>query len=327
MKTIARLFSATLLVSAAATFAVRTAAQDVAAGTLVDLPKPPGVVVRTDLAYDVDPLQTLDLYLPAGRPAHPRPVIVYVHGGGWRKGDKADGRRLAFHFVVQGYAVACIDYRLSSAAEHPAQLEDCKSAVRWLRANADRYGLDPFHFGAIGVSAGGHLAALMGVLNINRLYESGATLDQPSRVQAVCDFFGPTDLLRLFETSKKQGTPQADEIVQLLGGDPHVVQAQTLSANPIGFIAIEAPPFLIIHGDQDTAVPLEQSQLLYAALVKAHVSAHLHIIHGAGHTGPAFIAPDINAMVDEFFNQTLKQGDRPPNLNPAALTESTAVKN
>jgi acetyl esterase/lipase len=307
--------------------AVFTHAQEVGADAVVDVPKPPGITVRPDLAYDALPRQKLDLYLPVGRPAHPRPVIVYLHGGGWQKGSKADGRRLAFRFAAKGYAVACVNYRLSGEAGHPAQLEDCKSAVRWLRENADRFGLDPDHVGVIGVSAGGHLAALMGAMNSTRLYESGASMDQPSRVQAVCDFFGPVDLQLLFETSRKQGTPQADEVAQLLGGDPHYVKTATQSSNPILFADVESPPFLIIHGDEDKAVPLEQSQLLYDALVRKHVSVHLHIIHGAGHTGPAFIAPDINAIVDEFFAQTLAKGNNPPNLNPTALTESDAVKN
>ena len=308
------------------TFPARMHAQDVGADVPIDLPKPAGIILRPDLAYDVHVQQKLDLYLPAGRPAHPRPVIVYLHGGGWHRGSKDDGRRLAFHFAAQGYAVACVDYRLSSDAEYPAQLEDSKSAVRWLRDNAGRYGLDPDHIGVVGVSAGGHLAALMGALNSNRLYESGGSLDQPSRVQAVCDFFGPVDLLQLYETSKVLGTPQADEIAQLLGGDPHVVETQALAANPVLFIDAETPPFLIIQGDKDTTVPPDQSQLLYDSLVKKHIGAHLHIIHGAGHTGPAYVAPDINAMVDAFFALTLKKGTNPSNPDLTSLTESDAAK-
>lgn len=301
-------------------------AQDVAPGTVINLPTPAGVNIRHDLPYDTHPRQKLDLYLPIGRPAQPRPVIVFIHGGGWLRGSKADGRRLALRFVAQGYAVASVDYRLSSDAGFPAQLEDCKSAVRWLRGNAERYGLDREHIGVIGVSAGGHLAALMGAMNSSRLYESGGSLDQHSRVQGVVDFFGPVDLLQLFDDAQKLKDPLAGEIAQLLGGDPHRVPVPTTASNPTLFIDVETPPFLIIHGDQDTSIPLAQSRLLFDALVKSNVSAHLHLIHGADHFGPAFAAPEINAMLDAFFARLLKNDAQSPELKPADLTQSSAAK-
>ena len=301
-------------------------AQEVRPGTVINLPVPAGVNLRRDLPYDTHPRQQLDLYLPIGRPAQPRPVIVFIHGGSWLTGSKADGRRLALRFVAQGYVVACIDYRFSSDAGFPAQLEDCKSAVRWLRGNAERYGLDREHIGVIGVSAGGHLAALMGAMNSSRLYESGGSLDQHSRVQGVVDFFGPVDLLRLFDDAQKLKDPLAGEIAQLLGGDPHRVPVPTAASNPTLFIDVETPPFLIIHGDQDTSIPPAQSRLLFDALVKNSVSAHLHLVHGADHFGPAFAAPEINAMLDAFFARLLKNDAQSPELKPADLTESAAAK-
>ncbi len=289
-------------------------------------PAPAGVIVHRDFAYDAHPRQKLDLYLPIGRLTQPRPLIIYLHGGGWRQGSKDDGRPLALRFVAQGYAVACVDYRLSGDAGYPAQLEDAKAAVRWLRGSAERYGLDRDHFGILGVAAGGHLAALLGAMNSCRLYESGAALDQPSRVQAVVDCSGPVDLLQLFDDAQRRGTPVAGEIVQLLGGEPRQVPVPAGASNPIQFADVETPPFLIIHGDQDPAVPLGQSRLLYDALVAKGLCAHLHIIHGAGHGGPAFTAPGVNALVDEFFAQTLKKGGQPPELEPAAITESRAAQ-
>jgi acetyl esterase/lipase len=301
-------------------------AQDVAPGTLLDLPTPAGVNVRRDLPYDTHPRQQLDLYLPIGRLAQPRPVIVFIHGGSWRTGSKADGRRLAWRFVAQGYAVACIDYRFSSDAGFPAQLEDCKSAVRWLRGNAERYALDREHIGVLGVSAGGHLAALLGAMNSSSLYESGGSLDQHSRVQGVVDFFGPVDLLQLFDDARKSQDPLAGEIALLLGGDPHRVPVPTTASNPTLFIDAATPPFLIIHGAQDPSVPPTQSRLLYDALVKSKITAHLHLIHGAAHFGPAFVAPNINAMVDAFFARMLKEDPQSPELKSADVTESTAAK-
>ncbi|MDB6093069.1 MAG: lipase/esterase [Verrucomicrobia bacterium] len=299
--------------------------QDVAAGTVIDDPTPAGVVIRRDLSYDQNPSQKLDLYYAMGRTTQPRPVIIYLHGGGWQKGSKADGRRVAFHFAAQGYAVACVDYRLTGEAAFPAQLEDVKSSVRWLRSNAERLNLDRDHIGVVGISAGGHLAALTGAMNSTRLFESGGSMEQHSRVQAVVDFFGPIDLNRLYEYSQKAGSPQAAEIAQLIGGDPHRLPVPAHNSNPSLFIDVETPPFLIIHGDNDAIVPLEQSRILYDAAVKNSINARLHVIHGAGHTGPAFVAPDITAIVDRFFAAILKPGDPPVDLGASAITESQAA--
>jgi acetyl esterase/lipase len=229
--------------------------------------------------------------------------------------------------VARGYAVACPDFRPSSVAPFPVQLEDCKAAVRWLRASAVRYRLDPAHFGAAGVSSGGHLAALLGVTGSNHLFDSRAHMGESSSVQAACVFFGPIDLTRLYETSKETRTPQAAEVAQLLGGDPRVQLEQARLANPVTHLEADASPFLLVHGTEDTVVPTAQSRLFYDALVKTRVPVHLHLIHGAGHTGPAFVAPEINAMVDEFFSHWLKPVPRPFETVKAVITESTAGKN
>ncbi|MDB6126954.1 MAG: nlhH 2 [Verrucomicrobia bacterium] len=320
MKALARLALLGLIVSAAR-------AQDVGAGTSIDDPTPPRISIRQDLPYDAQPAQKLDLYLPLGKVVKPRPMIVYLHGGGWTKGSKADGKRFAFRFAQRGYVVACIDYRLTSDATFPAQLEDCKAALRWLRSNAERFAIDRDRVGVVGISAGGHLAALLGALNSSRIYETGSSMDQNSTVQAVCDFFGPVDLLRLYDDAQKSGAAQASEVSQLVGGDPHQFPRPTRAANPIAGLDASSPPFLIIHGDRDTVVPLEHSRLLYDALVAKGIKAHLHVIHGAGHTGPAFVAPEINAMVDDFFAKTLKPTETSGELKTAVVTESDAITN
>ena len=304
-------------------------AQDVAADMAINAPKPANVRIYPDLAYiqGGSPRQKLDLYLPSPVPADPLPLIVYLHGGGWKKGSKADGRRFAFRMVSQGYAVACIGYRLSDEELFPAQLEDGKAAVRWLRDHAQRYRIDPEHIGVTGVSAGGFLAIMMGVTHSTQLFDIGEHLGQSSGVQAVCDFFGPTDLVQLHEYSRAARTPQAEEIVKLLGGDPHLQKIQARKSNPLTYLDGVAPPFLIVQGVNDTVIPPAQSQLLYAALKKQALPVHLHLIHEAGHTGPAFVAPDINALVDTFFTRTLKPGRLEPEKVPAYITDSTAAKN
>ncbi len=156
---------------------------------------PAGVVAHRDLAYvpGGHPRQALDLYLPPG--AGPAPLIVWIHGGAFRMGDKGD--RIPSEMLEQGYAIASLNYRLSQHALFPAQIEDCKAAVRWLRAHADTYALDPSRFASWGESAGGHLAAMLGTAGHERSFEVGEHLEQSSRVQAVLDFFGPTDFLQM----------------------------------------------------------------------------------------------------------------------------------
>lgn len=318
-----------LLTMTAGLLTLQLAAQDVGADTVVNLPTPAGVRIIANLGYaeESGPQQKLDLYLPFPMPAKPLPVIVYLHGGGWQKGSKADGRRLAFRLVAEGYAVACVDYRLSSEAQFPAQISDCRTAVRWLRDHATRYRLDSSHFGVVGVSAGGYLAALLGTAHGDHLLDSPGDLSQSIRVQAVCIFFGPIDLLQLYDYAEKRQTPQADEVVKLLGGNPRLNPEPARLANPLTYLQEDAPPFLLVHGLNDTVVPPEQSRLLYDALASRKIPVHLHLIHDAGHTGPAFVAPEINAMMDDFFSRALKLPPGPPDPITAVLTEGSAQKN
>ena len=312
-----------LLALVAGLLAGPSRAQDVGADTPINDPKPPGVRIFPDLAYveSGSPRQKLDLYLPVPVPAKPMPVILYLHGGGWQKGSKADGRRFAFRMVPQGYAVACVGYRLSDEAQFPSQLEDCKIAVRWLRDFSDRYRLDRDHVGVFGVSAGGYLAVLLGLTRLTPLFETGGHLGQPSNVMAVCDFFGPVDLRRLHETAAAAGMPQAEEVRKFLGSNPQVNAEVARLASPLSYLENDSPPFLLVHGTNDTVVPPEHSRLLFDALGKRQTAVHLHLVHEAGHTGPAFVTPDVNAMVDAFFSRALKPVPGPFEPPAAVLTE------
>jgi len=248
----------------------------------------------------------LDLYLP-GQPEvpGPLPLIVWVHGGAWRAGSKQ--RCPALRFLNKGYAVASINYRLSQHAIFPAQIEDCKAAIRWLRKYAKKYNLDPKRIGVWGSSAGGHLVALLGTTGDVKKFDKGPNLEVASRVHAVCDFFGPTDFIEMgrFPSNMNHHAPDSPES-QLIGGP--VLQNKTAcrSANPITYISEDDPPFLIMHGDNDMTVPLNQSQLLYEALKKAGVKVKFHTVKGGGH---GFSGPQVDKLVDDFFDANLKPKD------------------
>jgi len=228
--------------------------------------------------------QKLDLYLPHTGGA--APVIVYIHGGGWRQGSK-DSRLVPAQYTQHGYAVASLDYRLSGDATFPAQIEDCKAAVRWLRAHADEYKLDTDHFAAWGESAGGHLAALLGTTGQIDTFDKGENLRVSSQVQAVVDYYGPTDFLQMdahaLPGSASHDDPHSAES-QLVGGPIQQRKAEVEKANPITYVSRATPPFLIAHGDSDRTVPIHQSQILLAALEAAGVSVDLIVLKGAGHS-------------------------------------------
>ena len=226
----------------------------------------------------------LDLYQPTGgdpAPDHsPRPAIVFLHGGGWRVGSKAEGGKLAGLVTGAGYALASVDYRLSGEAIFPAQIQDCKTAVRFLRANAGKYGLDPKRIGVIGFSAGGHLAALLGTSAGVEALEGRAegSPRESSRVQAVCDVSGPVDLA--LPTHSLIGTLS---VYGELGGFASKKPALVRAANPLTYLKGQTPPFLIIQGDQDKLVIPKHAELLTAALRSKGVPVTMVTVQGGGH--------------------------------------------
>ncbi len=246
----------------------------------------------------------LDLYLPK-KQAERLPLIVWIHGGAWRGGDKFPCP--AVEFALDGYAVASINYRLSQEAKFPAQIEDCKAAIRWLRAHAKDYHLDPDHIGVWGASAGGHLSALLGTTgDVKELEGKDGNLEYSSRVQAVCDWFGPTDFLKMHDAPSQinHDAPAAPE-AQLIGGPVQENTQKAAATNPITYITKDDPPFLIMHGDRDPLVPLNQSELLQAALQKAGVETTLYVVRGGGH-GTGFGTDEIFKMIGDFFARHLK---------------------
>ena len=262
----------------------------------------------------------LDLFLPKGVNG-PLPLLVWVHGGGWKNGSKDGCPPLRKGYAQRGYAVASINYRLSGHAVFPAQIQDCKAAIRWLRAHAVEYGIDPKRIGVWGSSAGGHLVALLGTSGDVKEFDVGGNLDQSSRVQAVCDYYGPTDFevfvtTPRYESHASGSSPEA----LLIGGAVLENKEKARRVNPIEYVSKDDPPFLIVHGDEDRTVPLNQSSLLYEALKKAGRDVRFHTILGAGHGRPGFGAPEIEEMVRRFFDAKLKNGqDEAPK---AAASES-----
>ena len=259
----------------------------------------PNAAVQRDLVYKrVNGIAlTLDLYRPE-EVSGLLPVIVCIHGGHWDAGGKE--RCPAVTLVQDGYAVASINYRPTRVAPFPAQIEDCKAAVRWLRANASVYNLDPDRIGAWGYSAGGHLAALLGTSGgVPELEGSGDNMQYSSRVQAVCDVAGPADLPAMTNLGPKR----MFAIEALLGGPLEKDKAKAITASPIHYVSKDDPPFLIVHGEGDRVIPVEQSRRFYEALQKAGVNATLKILP-VGHQ-----AVQMDALKDAevFFDATLKK--------------------
>jgi acetyl esterase/lipase len=238
----------------------------------------------------------LDLFLPKGA-AKPIPLVIFIHGGGWMGGGKHDFFPPSLPLVQAGIAIANLDYRFSNEAVFPAQLHDCKAAVRWLRAHAVEYGLNPDKFGAMGNSAGGHLVALLGTTADHPELEGDeGNPGVSSTVQAVADFYGPANLVTF--------DPHAanDAALRLIGGPPDQYAAKAKVASPLFYVTPQACPFLIIHGDKDNLVPLSQSVEFNDALKKAGVDSSLFIVPGGGH---GFPNPEPYAATVAFFQKHL----------------------
>lgn len=307
-----------LLFTLAATFA------------LADTPKPyqlpPGIKMERDLSYidGGDEAQRLDIYLPEKPSDTPLPLIVHIHGGGWKAGNKFPCPVVGM--VYKGYAVASIEYRFSQKAIFPAQIQDCQAAIRWLRAHAKKYGFDTERIGVIGGSAGGHLSALVGTAGGKSAFPPiGGNEDQSDRVQAVCDIFGPADFTTVMKHAAEDqnvknifafNTP-SDPYSSLIGtrlDDKPKAQA----VSPVHYVTKDNPPFLILHGTHDTLVPYEQSVQLAAALKEKGIPVWLQTIPGGGHGGPAFSNAKVLQLTQDFFDKHLKGTEVEIKLVPEA---------
>jgi acetyl esterase/lipase len=261
--------------------------------------------VERDLEYGrVDGISLkLNLFKPEGKQAG---LVVYVHGGGWRGGEKEDCPVVSL--VGAGFAVASIDYRLTPQAPFPANVQDIKGAIRFLRAEAQRLGIEANRIALIGSSAGGHLAALAGVSSRVAALEGdiGGHSGVSSAVQAVVSFFGASNLETILGQSTESGRAFREPALRLLlGGLPEDAPALARLASPVAHLDAKDPPLLLIHGDADPQMPFAQSQEFERACVAAGVPVALHAIVGGKHGGREFYDETRMQMVREFLHKHL----------------------
>ncbi|MGJ8695085.1 MAG: alpha/beta fold hydrolase [Verrucomicrobiaceae bacterium] len=260
-----------------------------------------------DLNYagNENPRQMVDVYLPEGM-EKPMPVVLWIHGGAWRQGSKENAGMSKKLAQLKMAAVVSVGYRLTDEAQWPAQIHDCKAAVRFVRANADKYGLDPERILVWGSSAGGHLAAMLGVTNGEAAYEGvvGPYREESSKVKAVVNFFGPADLVMMDEQGSAMNHSAADSPEgRLVGGKISENLEKAKAASPLYQVGPGDPPMLVVHGTEDRLVPYQQSVDLDAAYEKAGCDCVLLTVKGGGH-GAGF-GPSVEKVVGAFFEKHL----------------------
>lgn len=272
---------------------------------------PAGFKAETNIPYveNGHRNQVLDIYIPEQPPEKPLPLMIWIHGGAWMGGTQANPPVL--FLLGKGYAVASIQHRMSGDAIWPAQSYDCKAAIRFLRSNAARYHFDPDHFGIGGDSSGGHLAVFMGTSG--GVGEMEGDLGNPgvsSRVQAVVDWFGPTDFTAMdrqaLPGSMLKHDPASSPESRLIGGAIQENADKVKTANPLTYVDKTDPPFLIMHGDNDQLVPLGQSKMLAKALIDAGVEETMKTLAGAGHEDMQFRSAENQRLMEAFLSLHLK---------------------
>jgi acetyl esterase/lipase len=256
--------------------------------------------------------QLLDVHVPDG--PGPFPLLLWVHGGGWQGGDKSlqpSGAQL--RQAKRGYVVASANYRLSGVAAHPAQIHDVKAALRWLRLHAAEFRIDPDRVGAWGSSAGGHLVALLGTSGGVAPLEGDANPGPSSRVSAVVDWYGPSDLPNM----QAQGLPCSGDHSsasspegRMLGCAVPECPERALEASPITWVSQDDPPFHVVHGTADCTVPPLQSRTLHDALAAAGVDSALTLVEGGGHGGPQWTDATNLPLLEAFLDRTVRDAGR-----------------
>jgi acetyl esterase/lipase len=247
----------------------------------------------------------LNLSRPRDPPSKKLPCILVIHGGGWAAGDRSQHDDITWKFARAGYACATVGYRLAPAHLFPAQVNDVKCAARFLRANAGRYGIDTARFGAVGFSAGAHLSMMLGTMDReDGLEGDGGSPDQPSKVQAVVAYFGPTDLAASDIPQQAQGI-----LKNFIGGTPTEKPREYRQASPITYVSPGDAPMLLFQGTKDPLVPHTQAFFMVEAMTRYHVPGRVELLIGASH---GWGDPDLKRTVDStfaFFDQHLKPGE------------------
>jgi acetyl esterase/lipase len=271
-------------------------------------PSPPAIpdnlLFEPGVAYaQADPQQVMDIVRPRDT-GQPHPAVICIHGGGFRAGSREGYVEQCIRLAQRGYVAATVDYRLAPAAPFPAAVHDVKAAVRYLRANATRLGIDPDRIGATGGSAGGHLALFLGLTGGMPQFEGeGPNRGQSSRVACVVDYYGPSD----FTKSYGRSVDAAEVLPLFLGGDLNHARLMHIKASPLNWVTPDAAPTLAIQGTKDRYVAYEQSVWIIDRLLSAGVEAELETIDGADH---GFKGPDAERAERRmlaFFDRYLKQ--------------------
>ncbi|AKM83785.1 MAG: lipase/esterase [Candidatus Campbellbacteria bacterium GW2011_OD1_34_28] len=258
---------------------------------MVGMCKESAIVIK-DIRYADKKSLTLDLYIPD----EPSALLVWIHGGGWTNGDKKDANQIFKKFIKSGYAVAYINYSLTNIDSHPRQIQEIKGAIRWLRANADNYGYNTSSIIVGGGSSGAHLALLLGLSGDVAELEGtvGGNLEYSSKVDAIVDFYGISDL-SLFDIESPSFNRLGNISSRLLE-----------SASPVYYLTSDDPPVIIFHGDKDVTVSISQSSHLNYLYNKMGLRSYFYPIEGATHGGDEFGSEKIINLIKEFLLEEIK---------------------
>jgi acetyl esterase/lipase len=281
---------------------------------------PENIVLETEIEYGKagDRALKLDMVRPKDASDKPLPVIAFIHGGGWRNGDKRGGIANVAPLVATGnYIGVSIGYRLSGEAIWPAQIHDCKAAIRWLRANASKYNIDESQIGVWGSSAGGHLVSLLGTSgDVATLEGENGSPGYSSRVQAVVDYCGPSDFT-LGSVGGRTDDPNGP-VALLLGGPVTEKMDLAREASPVTYVSADDAKFLVVHGTKDPLVPMSQAETLVEALKKACVPTTFVVMQGGGH---GIRGPEITERVHAFLDKSLRGQKTEVSAEPITVTD------
>lgn len=245
----------------------------------------------------------MNIIRPFSKVEDKRPLVIWICGGAWITMDRSAHTPYLAEYARHGYIVASIEYRLSGSACFPAQLQDVKAAIRYLRAHAPEYGIDPEHIALMGESAGGYLAAMAGAANGSE-FDVGEYPDQSSHVQAVVDFYGPVHFTG-HAADNPQGCATPEQM--LLGYNPQLCPQRAMEADVTAYIDENTPPYFILQGMEDPFVSPENAEYLYEALTAKKISAQLYEIRGAGHASPEFYQKEMTDKILQFLDAVLKK--------------------
>lgn len=235
--------------------------------------------------------------------AEKRPCIVWICGGAWMQMSVSAHMAYLCELAREGFVVASVQYRTSNEAVFPAQLEDVKAAIRYLKAHSARYCIDPERFGVMGESAGGHLTAMTALTGGIRAFDKGDYLEYSSAVQAACPWYLPADISKMPRLSNVEMMAAPESL--LLGKNAALYEEEAKKACPISYVTKDAPPFLLLHGTNDHTVPFGQGEAMYEELIRQGVDADLIAIEGADHADLQFFQKEVWRLIADFFKEKL----------------------